>query len=125
MQRTRSLIEASATSASQNLARNDSLRNINPSSSNSPLASTPHLSSNKRPAPGHPLRFTRKKSKQKTSNAATPQIVPKTVYLIENVAYQNKSDYSFTESMILVKGECDLKSTYSEDEIRSLPVCLK
>ena len=29
------------------------------------------------------------------------------------------SEYSLTESMIIVKGECDLKSTYSEDEIRS------
>ena len=30
---------------------------------------------------------------------------------------QHKSDYSLTESMILVKGECDLKSTDSEDKI--------
>ena len=77
------------------------------------------MSSNKRPAPGHPLQFTRKKTKQKTSNTVTPQIVPKTVYLIDNVDSQHKSDYSLTESMILVKGKCDLKSTYSEDEIHA------
>ena len=118
VERTRSLIEASATSASHSLARNESLRN-NQSSRNSPLASTPRLSSNKRPAPGHPLRFTGKKTKQKASNTVTPQIVPKTVYLIDNVDSQHKSDYSLTESMILVKGECDLKSTDSQDEIRA------
>ena len=110
VQRTRSLIEASVTSASRSLARNESLRN-NQSSTNSPLESMPHLSSNKQPAPGHPLRFTGKKTKQKTSNTVTPQIVPKTVYLIDNVDSQHKSDYSLTESMIRVKGECDLKST--------------
>ena len=49
----------------------------------------------------------------------TPQIIPKTVYLIGNINSQDESDYSLTESMILVKGECDLKSTDSEDEIRS------
>ena len=46
----------------------------------------------------------------------------KTVYLIDNVDSQHKSDYSLTESMILVKGKCDLKPTYLEDKI---PACLK
>ena len=57
VQRTRSLIEASATSASCSLVRNESLHNNQrcAGSGNSPLASMLHLSSNKQPAPGHPL----------------------------------------------------------------------
>ena len=119
VERTRSLIQSSASSAAQNLASNESQQsdqNIN----NSPL--TPQLSSiNKRQSPGHPLRYSGKKKKQQVSKSITPQVVPKTVYLIDSVETLDcdTSEYSLTESMIIVKGECDLKSTYSEDEIRS------
>ena len=70
VERTRSLIRSSASSASQTLANNESPRN---SQNNNRLVD----------------------------------------------CESNATDYSLTESMILVKGECDLKSTYSEDEIRS------
>ena len=69
---------------------------------------------NKRPVPGHPLRYSSKKAKKPN----IPLVVPKTVYLIDEVL-DGDSDYSLTESMILVKAECDLKSTYTEEDIRS------
>lgn len=113
VERTRSLIEASASSASETLS---SATNERPRNTNKPKVG-PY---NKRPVPGHPLRFTGKKVKQTESKKATPQIVPKTVYLIDEVDCANaEGDYSLTESMILIKGECDLNSTYSEDNIRS------
>ena len=101
VERTRSLIQSSATSASQALARNETLNQSSPLAS---VTSTPRFSSNKRPAPGHPLRYSGKKTKQKVSKTVTPQIIPKTVYLIDNINSQDESDYSLTESMILVKG---------------------
>lgn len=119
VERTRSLIEASASSASQALAQTR-----NNSSLNRPVTS--QLTS-KRPVPGHPLRFSGKKAKPK-KNPVTVQVVPKTVYLIDSTIDVNddgdcgnvsENDYSLTDSMILVKGECDLKSTYTEDDIRS------
>ena len=79
-------------------------------------------SSKKRPVPGHPLRFSGKKVKQKESKTGAPQVIPKTVYLLDQLDEVDcvaEEEYSLTESMILIKGECDLKSTYSEDDIRS------
>ena len=56
------------------------------------------------------------------------QIVLKTVYLIDSAidvnddgdcGNVNENNYSLTDSMILMKRECDPKSTYTEDDIRS------
>ena len=58
VERTRSLIQSPATPASQALARNETLNQCSPLAS---VTSTPRFSSNKRPAPGHPLRFSGKK----------------------------------------------------------------
>ena len=77
-------------------------------------------SSKKQPVPGHPLRFSGEKVKQKESKTGAPQVIPKTVYLLDQLDEVDcvaEEEYSLTESMILIKGECDLKSTYSEDDI--------
>ena len=108
VERTRSLIQASSSSASQALGRIDRHR-------------TPQIPSSsgisKRPVPGHPLRFSGKKKKENLSD--TSKIIPKSVYLIDEADGVAEEDYSVTDSMILLKAECDLKSCYSEDDVRS------
>ena len=110
--RKRSLIQASARSVVINSALQGQLTSVPPQQAqNPPIARTttaqPGPSRSifgKRPSPGHPLRYTSKKKKK-----VKTQVVVKTVYLLDQSEF---TEYTLTDSMILVKGECDFSSEY-------------
>ena len=102
--RTRNLIRESASFAARNLSDSGSVQPL-PQNQNS---------KSKRPLPGHPLRFGSKKSK-----TATPESIPKSVYLLDEPDVEDDEEYSLTESMIILKGECDLYCDADENGIRS------
>ena len=102
--RTRNLIRESASFAARNLFDSGSVQPL-PENQNS---------KSKRPLPGHPLRFGLKKSK-----TATPESIPKSVYLLDEPDVEDDEEYSLMESMIILKGECDLYCDADENGIRS------
>ena len=61
------------------------------------------------------LRFGSKKSK-----TATPESIPKSVYLLDEPDVEDDEEYSLTESMIILKGECDLYCDANENGIRNI-----
>lgn len=107
--RTRTLIQGSASFAAQNLTSQVQ-------ASPTPIAPTVKLQigKGKRPLPGHPLRF----SKEKRLNKSELPI-PKSVYLLEEPDIDEDDEYSLTDSMIILKGECDLYASADETAIRA------
>ena len=59
-----------------------------------------------------PLRFGSKNPK-----TATPESIPKSVYLLDEPDVEDDEEYSLTESMIILKGECDLNCDANENGI--------
>ena len=50
---------------------------------------------------------------------ATPESISKSVYLLDESDVEDDEEYSLTESMIILKGECDLYCDADENGIRS------
>ena len=110
IQRTRSLIQQSALSASRDIAINSGSISSNNNSSNNRAS--------KRPSPGHSLRFGFRK-KSKPENEAKKKVIPKTVYLLDEADLDDEEEYTLTDSMILLKGEFDLSQDENEEAIRT------
>lgn len=106
--RTRTLIQGSASVAAQNLA---SLPTTIP---NTAPTVTLQRGKAKRPLPGHPLRFSKEK---RPSKSEVP--IPKSIYLLEEPDIDEDDEYNLTDSMIILKGECDLYASADETAIRS------
>ena len=111
IQRTRSLIQQSALSASRDIAINSGSISSNNNSSSNNQAS-------KRPSPGHSLRFGFRK-KSKPENEAKKKVIPKTVYLLDEADLDDEEEYTLSDSMILLKGEFDLSQDKNEEAIRT------
>ena len=69
--------------------------------------------------PSHSLRF-KKKAKQSTK----VQVVPRSVYLLQEPDIDADEEYGLIDNMIVIKGQCDFYPDYSEEEIRSELVSL-
>ena len=132
LDRTRTLIRESSFSSASDL-RNDRTTAISPSSNSSGLSAfvsraSPSSSSNQRlTTPGHPYRPLRRRA-QKEKKAI---VTPKAVHVIEareklrlNMSDSEMEDVaeestlSFRDSMVILKGEFDLVSGHTEDQIR-------
>ena len=110
--RTRNLIRGSASFAARSLSTSPVA-----SQSVQPLPQSQNSKSSdkgKRPLPGHSYRLGSKKSK-----TAIPESIPKSVYLLDEPDPDDDEEYNLTDSMIILKGECDLYCNADENSIRS------
>ena len=57
----------------------------------------------KRPLPGHSYRLAKEKKLKKSDES-----IPKSVYLLDEPDSNEDEEYSMVDSMIILKGECDL-----------------
>jgi hypothetical protein len=128
LHRTRDLIANATTSASREFeSRRSSLLSSSalPSSSSTPDRSpvTNNPPTPKRASTSgnsfHPWRFKKKKESKKTVQG---RVVTKSIFLIDEPPDHDNNqcvpDYTLECDMILVKGYCDLSTTYTEAEIR-------
>lgn len=109
VERTRQLINASASSASRALNEASALS----------VEDTKSQTKRQNSVPSHSLRF-KKKAKQSTK----VQVVPKSVYLLQEPDIDADEEYSLIDNMIVIKGQCDFYPDYSEEDIRSELVSL-
>ena len=132
LDRTRTSIRESSFSSASDL-RNDRTTAISPSSNSSGLSAfvsraSPSSTSNQcLTMPGHPYRPLRRKTQKEIKATVTPKAVHliearKKLHLnmsdseVEDVA--EESTLSFHDSMVILKGEFDLVSGHTEDQIR-------
>eukprot|EP00794_Sanderia_malayensis_P005868 gene5868-6561_t len=125
IQRTRQLIASSATAVSRNLAEQHSTNPPRPSSSvglnvmpitssNLQTATSPGLKRTNVSLPGHNFRF-----KKRGKAASKAQVIPKSVYLLDETEQPQDQDYTVVDEMVVLKGQFDLSSDFTEDDIRA------
>eukprot|EP00112_Aurelia_sp_Birch-Aquarium-sp1_P011557 Seg2427.10 transcript_id=Seg2427.10/GoldUCD/mRNA.D3Y31 product="hypothetical protein" protein_id=Seg2427.10/GoldUCD/D3Y31 len=129
IQRTRQLIASSATAVSRDLVGRHSTgpSTSRPTSSSSGVNVRPittATSSNLQTAPGskranvnvpgHNFRF-----KKRGKAAAKTQLIPKSVYLLAETEQPQDQDYTVVDDMVVLKGQFDLSSDFTEDDIRA------
>ena len=108
MERTRPLLNASASPASRALNEASALN----------VEGTKPQTKRQNSIPSHSLRFKKKKARQST------KVAPKSVYLLQGPDIDADEEYGVIDNMIVIKGQCDFYPDYSEEEIRSELVSL-
>lgn len=114
VERTRQLINSSASSAARAI---HSVINSENSGSNQRQQKRP---APKPTVPGHNLRFT-KKPKTGNSSKGKSKVVTKSVYLLDcldGTDLKESDEYVLVDDMIVVKGQLDLSSDQTEEDIR-------
>ena len=64
--------------------------------------------------PGHNFRI-----KKRGKTAVKTQVIPQNVYLLEETEQPQDQDYTVVDDMIVLKGQFDLSSDFTEDDIRA------
>ena len=116
VQRTRQLISSSATALSRDLGRQTSSLSSRPNSGSNiqQTMSTPGSKRTNVNVPGHNFRI-----KKRGKTAVKTQVIPKSVYLLEETEQPQDQDYTVVDDMIVLKGQFDLSSDFTEDDIRA------
>eukprot|EP00794_Sanderia_malayensis_P013447 gene13447-14828_t len=81
-------------------------------SSNLQTATSPGLKRTNVSVPGHNFRF-----KKRGKAASKAQVIPKSVYLLKETEQPQDQDYTVVDEMVVLKGQFDLSSDFTEDDI--------
>lgn len=58
------------------------------------------------------------------ASSSKVQVIPKSVYLLVEPDLDADEEYGLVDNMIVLKGQCDFSTEYSEEEVRSELVSL-
>lgn len=99
------------------LSTTSSTLELPPGTNNSPWPKRPSTGGN----PSHPWRF-KKSKKESNKKPKVGQVVTKSICLIDEPPDSDTNDtvpdYTLVDDMVLLKGYCDIATTYTEAEIR-------